>query len=58
VLAADGVVWIWPKNGADGYRIEPVGSECLCGLAITRGNVLSGLFGASILGAAAPGRSW
>jgi hypothetical protein len=55
VLAADGVVWIWPKNCAEGYRVEPIGAECVCGLAITRGAVLSGLFGASVLGTAAQG---
>jgi hypothetical protein len=51
VLAADGVVWMWPKNSADGYRVEPIGADCVCGAPITRGTVLSGLFGASVFSA-------
>jgi hypothetical protein len=52
VLAADGVVWMWPKNSAEGYRVEPIGDECVCGLPVSRGTVLSGLFGASVIPAA------
>ena len=51
VLSADGAVWMWPKNNGGGYRVEPIGEQCLCGLPITRGTVLSGLFGASVLNA-------
>jgi hypothetical protein len=49
VLAADGVVWMWPKNSANGYRVEPIGDICVCGAPVTRGTVLSGLFGASVI---------
>jgi hypothetical protein len=52
VLAADGVVWVWPRASAGGFRVEPLGEECVCGLPIARGTVLSGLFGASVLGTA------
>jgi hypothetical protein len=52
VLAADGIVWMWPKNAAEGYRVELIGETCVCGLPVTRGTVLSGLFGASVLPAA------
>ena len=55
VLAADGVVWMWPRNSAAGFRVEPIGEDCICGTRITRGTVLSGLFGASVMSTAAGG---
>jgi hypothetical protein len=48
-LSADGVVWMWPKNSAEGFRVEPIGEACVCGAPITRSTVLSGLFGASVI---------
>jgi hypothetical protein len=40
---------MWPKNSANGYRVEPIGDTCVCGAPVTRGTVLSGLFGASVI---------
>jgi len=43
-----GEVRMWPMNSAAGYRLEPIGDECVCGLHIARGTVLSALFGAAV----------
>jgi len=46
---------MWPRNSAAGFRVEPIGEDCICGTRITRGTVLSGLFGASVMSTAAGG---
>jgi hypothetical protein len=53
VFAADGEVWMWPKNSANGYRAEPIAENCVCGAPVSRGTVLSGLFGANVVAAVA-----
>ena len=50
VLATDGDVRMWPKNSPEGYRVDPVGAKCVCGAPISRGTVLSALFGANVPG--------
>jgi len=50
VLAEDGEVRMWPKNSADGFRVDPIGEHCVCGERISRGTVLSALFGANVPG--------
>ena len=50
VAAVEGVVRMWPKNSPEGYRVDPVGAECVCGAPISRGTVLSALFGANVPG--------
>jgi hypothetical protein len=39
---------MWPKNSLSGFRAEPVGTHCACGAPVSRGTVLSGLFGANV----------
>jgi hypothetical protein len=48
VLFANGEVRMWPANGVDGYRVEPIETNCVCGAPVSRGTVLSGLFGANV----------
>ena len=48
VLAMAGEVRMWPKNSSTGYRLEPIGDNCVCGSYISRGTVLSSLFGAAV----------
>ena len=47
VRAVDGEVQMWPRNSRKGYRAEPIGEHCLCGSRISRGTVLSAVFGAN-----------
>jgi hypothetical protein len=47
VWAVDGEVRMWPRNSREGYRAEPIGEHCLCRSRISRGTVLSALFGAN-----------
>jgi hypothetical protein len=49
VLAADGDVRMWPKNSADGFRVDPIGLNCVCGAPLARATVLSEVFGATLL---------
>jgi hypothetical protein len=46
VLATAGEIRMWPRNSNEGYALEPIGEQCVCGIAIGRGTVLSALFGA------------
>jgi hypothetical protein len=48
VLAIAGEVRMWARNSSEGYALEPIGEDCLCGLPIARGTVLSALFGANV----------
>jgi hypothetical protein len=39
---------MWAANSVNGYRVEPIETNCVCGAPVSRGTVLSGLFGANV----------
>src|SRR4051794_36544497 len=47
VLAREGELSMWPKNSENGFCLEQAAEKCFCGAALTRGTVLSALFGAN-----------
>jgi hypothetical protein len=51
VLSVNGDVHMWPRNSGDGYRVAQVGADCVCGTPLSRGTILSALFGANVPGA-------
>ena len=47
VLATADGVRMWPRNSNDGFAHQPIDGPCHCGASISRGTVLSSLFGAA-----------
>lgn len=47
VLATADEVRLWPRNSNEGFAQRAVGATCFCGEPISRGTVLSALFGAA-----------
>jgi hypothetical protein len=46
VLATSDEVRMWPRNSNQGFAHRPIEGSCFCGAPISRGTVLSSLFGA------------
>jgi hypothetical protein len=46
VLALVDEVRMWPRNSNHGFAHKPIDGSCFCGAEISRGTVLSSLFGA------------